>query len=68
MFEDRIGRRAQVEYGPRHPADSLANQADVTRAGELLGWEAQFDLEQGVSNLINWYNQERAWVSQIRTS
>lgn len=68
MFEDKIGRQAKVEYGPRHPADSLANQADVTRAGELLGWEAQVNLEQGVSALIDWYKRERAWVSQIRTS
>lgn len=68
MFEEKIGRQARVEYGPRHPADSLANQADVTRAGELLGWEARYSLEQGVSELIDWYNRERSWVSQIRTS
>lgn len=68
MFEEKIGRQAQVEYQPRHPADTLANNADVTRAGELLGWEPSVSLEEGVTRLINWYIQERAWVSQIRTT
>ena len=68
MFEDKIGRKAVVEYLPRHPADAMANNASVDKAGQLLGWEPQFSLENGVTRLIDWYNQERAWVSQVRTS
>jgi UDP-glucuronate 4-epimerase len=67
MFEERFGKKARVEFQPRHPADMLANYADVSKAGELLGWEAQVSLDEGVTRLVNWYLQERAWVSQIRT-
>lgn len=67
MFEEKIGRKAEVVYLPFHPADSMANHASVEKAGRLLGWEAQVSLEAGVTRLIEWYNRERAWVSQLHT-
>ena len=42
-----------------------ANLADVTKAGELLGWEPHVGLDEGVTRTIEWYNQNRAWASQI---
>ena len=44
-----------------------ANRADVDKAEELLGWQPQVRLEEGVSNLVSWYQVEREWASQIRT-
>ena len=35
------GMTAKVEYGPTHPADVPGTLADVTKARELLGWEAR---------------------------
>ena len=67
MLEERIGKRAQVTYEAFHPADVHTNQADVTRAKQLLGWEPQVDLDEGVSHLVNWYMEERAWASQVET-
>ena len=67
MLEKRIGKRAQVTHHPFHPADVQTNKADVTRAGEILGWKPQIELEEGVSRLVDWYMQERAWTSQVET-
>lgn len=67
IMEDVIGKKANVQYGPPNPADMLTNQADVTKAGELLGWEAQYNMRQGVEKLVEWYNQERAWAKEILT-
>ena len=67
MLEQRIGQRAQVTYAPFHPADVHTNQADVTRAAKILGWEPQINLEEGVTRLVNWYMQERDWASQVET-
>jgi UDP-glucuronate 4-epimerase len=67
LIEDVIGKKAIVEYGPPDPADMRSNWADVTKAGELLGWEPQFDMRSGIEKLVEWYNAEREWASQILT-
>jgi nucleoside-diphosphate-sugar epimerase len=67
MFERLIGRQAEVVYHPRHPADAMANWADVSKAKELLGWEPQTPLEEGVTRLVRWYNAERSWASLVKT-
>lgn len=67
MFEERIGRRARIEHLPRHPADMLANWADVAKAHRLLAWEPRTTLEEGVAELIAWYEAERAWARQVTT-
>lgn len=67
IFEQKIGRKAQVTYLPRHPADAQTNHADVTKAGALLGWEPQVSLDEGIARLIAWYQAERVWASQIVT-
>lgn len=67
LIEDVIGKRAQVQYGPPNPADMFTNWADVTKAGTLLGWEPQFNMRAGVEKLVEWYNLEREWASEILT-
>lgn len=67
IMEDVIGKKAIVQYGAPNPADMITNQADVSKAGELLGWEPQFNMRQGVEKLVEWYNQEREWAKEILT-
>jgi UDP-glucuronate 4-epimerase len=67
LIEDVIGKKAIVQYGPPNPADMFTNWADVTKAGDLLGWEPQFNMRAGVEKLVEWYNLEREWASEILT-
>jgi len=67
LIEDVIGKKSIVEYGPPDLADMRSNWADVTKAGNLLGWEPQYDLRAGVEKLVEWYNAEREWASEILT-
>jgi UDP-glucuronate 4-epimerase len=67
MIEERVGRKAQIVQYPSNPAEMLANFADVRKAGSLLGWKPAVSLDQGVSNLVAWYNAERAWAKEIAT-
>jgi nucleoside-diphosphate-sugar epimerase len=66
-LEALIGRKAKIEQRPAHPADMMANWADVEKAGRLLGWEPQVPLAEGIAKLVSWYNAERDWTSQIVT-
>ena len=67
IMEEMIGRKAQITYHPLHPADALANRADVSKAGQLLGWEPQVSLRDGIARLIEWYNENREWTREINT-
>jgi nucleoside-diphosphate-sugar epimerase len=67
MIEKRLGRKANIQKLPAHPADMQANWANVEKAQRLLDWRPSVSLEQGVTNLVNWYNAERDWASQVVT-
>jgi nucleoside-diphosphate-sugar epimerase len=67
-LEERIGRPAFIERREMHPADMLANWADVSRAHLLLGWEPRFTLAAGLDATVDWYRAERDWASQVKTA
>ncbi|MEW6715935.1 MAG: NAD-dependent epimerase/dehydratase family protein [Chloroflexota bacterium] len=67
MIEQRVGKKAEVVHFPRHPADAFTNWANVEKAKQLLGWVPQVSLEEGVTQMVDWYNAERSWASQIKT-
>jgi UDP-glucuronate 4-epimerase len=67
MIEAKIGKLAEIEMHPFHPADMTSSWANVEKAGRLLGWEPQVNLEEGIRRLVAWYQAERAWASQIVT-
>ena len=67
LIEDVTGKKATVEYGPAVQADMRSNWADVSKAGELLGWEPQFGLRQGVEKLYEWYMTEHEWAKDVLT-
>ena len=67
MVEELTGRSAKVQYGPPNLADMFTNQADVTKAREMLGWEPQVSLRDGLARLIAWYQAEREWAKDVLT-
>jgi nucleoside-diphosphate-sugar epimerase len=66
MIERKIGKKAIVHNRPFVKADMKANLADVSKAGELLGWEPYVGLEEGLDRTIAWYRQNREWASQLK--
>src|SRR5512142_626160 len=67
VIEEVIGKKANVQYGPPNPADMFTNWADVSKAGAMLGWEPQYNMRSGIEKLVEWYNAEREWASEIQT-
>jgi UDP-glucuronate 4-epimerase len=66
ILEKLIGRKANVVYHDQHPADAMANQALVDKARQMLGWNPQVSLEEGIPNLVDWYMQEREWARDVK--
>jgi len=68
LLEETIGKKAEVQYGPPNLADMFTNWADVSKAGQLLGWEPQVGLREGVRKLVDWYAAEQSWAREIATA
>jgi len=68
LVEELTGKTARVEHGPANPADMRTNQADVSKARALLGWQPQVSLAEGVKRLVDWYLAEREWAREVDTS
>ena len=66
LVEELTGKKANVQYGPPNLADMFMNQADVTKAREMLGWNPQVNLREGIKNLIDWYYAEREWAQEVQ--
>ncbi|MBN1658614.1 MAG: GDP-mannose 4,6-dehydratase [Anaerolineae bacterium] len=67
LVEEYTGKKAQLEFRPRHPADVLATWADIGNAERRLGWRPQTRFAQGVERLVHWYYDNREWASEIDT-
>src|SRR5437764_1588786 len=50
---------AQAEYRAPRVGDVRHSLADITRARELLGYEPQVGLEEGLRKTIDWWQQSR---------
>ncbi len=66
MIEDGLGRKAVLKNEPMHPADSEATGADISKAKKLLGWEPEVSIQSGVRSCVEWYVENRDWVSRLR--
>ena len=66
-FEAVIGKQARIKYYPENAADMSASWADTAKAQRLLGWKPQVSLDDGIRNVVAWYQQEYDWASQVDT-
>ncbi|GAB4576409.1 MAG: SDR family NAD(P)-dependent oxidoreductase [Anaerolineae bacterium] len=67
LIEEKVGRKAELVFKPRHPADVDKTWADISRAREVLGWQTETPYERGFQALIDWYQANRDWAREIET-
>ena len=67
LIESMTGKEAILRFEPRHKADIMASWADITKAEQLLGWRPQTSFDEGIRQLVEWYQDNQDWASQIVT-
>lgn len=67
LVEELVGKKAEIVYTSRHPADVTATWADISKAGRLLGWRPQSTFRDGVAEMVRWYRANRAWAMDVPT-
>ena len=58
MLETLAGQKANLVSKPKPAADFVRNQADITKARRLLGYDPQVPVAEGVRIFWEWYLQE----------
>jgi UDP-glucuronate 4-epimerase len=57
LVEEAAGRPARIEHRPERIEDMPFTHADLTKARQLLGYEPQVALEDGVREYVRWYQR-----------
>jgi UDP-glucose 4-epimerase len=58
-----MGSEQSVERGPERAVNGVTRRlADTSAARELLGFEAEIGIEEGLTRLVEWWRGERAGV------
>ncbi len=60
MIEELAGSKANVVHKPKLAADFVRNQADITKARTLLGYDPQTSVPEGVRIFWEWYVAQQA--------
>jgi UDP-glucose 4-epimerase len=61
MLIAAMGADMEVEFGPARAAAAVTRRlADIEKARDVLGFEAEIDIEDGLRRLVQWWRAERA--------
>jgi UDP-glucuronate 4-epimerase len=64
-LENLMGKKAHIDHKPFHIADIKETWADIDKAKNLLGWEPQVSLDEGLEKSVQWYLNNREWLQDI---
>ncbi len=64
-IENLLGKKAVIEYRPFHKADMKETWADIDKAGKLLGWRPEIDIDEGLKRTVQWYLENKKWLKDV---
>lgn len=53
-----IGKKTEIRHEPLPVDDPKTRQPDISRAKEILGWEPEVTLEEGLKKTIDWFKNK----------
>jgi nucleoside-diphosphate-sugar epimerase len=65
-LEELLGKKAKIDHKPFHVADLMQTWADISKAKNLLGWEPQVSLEEGLEKSVQWYTDNQHWLKEVQ--
>lgn len=67
MIEDLLGKKAVMNFSPRHPADVIATWAHIEKAREKLNWYPTVSIEEGIQKTVDWYRENRDFINSLKS-
>ncbi len=59
LLEKELGTTATIDRQPLQPGDVPQTFADITKARQLLGYNPQTQIEEGIQRFVEWFRRQR---------
>ncbi|MEC4686657.1 MAG: GDP-mannose 4,6-dehydratase [Nitrospirota bacterium] len=66
LIEDALGKKAEIKWLERHPADVTATWAGIEKAKKMLGWRPVVKIEEGIEKTVRWYRDNRDFILSLK--
>ncbi|MFZ5624899.1 MAG: NAD-dependent epimerase/dehydratase family protein [Gemmatimonadota bacterium] len=53
-----IGKTPVIQFDPPRPGELLRNALDISKARAGLGWQPQYEFQDGLAELVEWFRTE----------
>jgi len=53
-----MGRKPELEFSEPRPGELFRSALDVSKAKKILGWTPRYVFEDGLRELVDWFNKE----------
>ena len=60
LLEDSLGRKAVIDRQPMQPGDVPITYADISKARNILNYDPQTKIEQGIPKFVEWFKANHA--------
>lgn len=67
LIENALGKKALMNFSPRHPADVVATWAHIEKSKEKLNWYPKTTIEQGIQKTVQWYFDNREFINTLKS-
>jgi UDP-glucuronate 4-epimerase len=65
-LEELMRKKAKIDHKPFHVADLMETWADISKAKNLLSWEPQVSLNEGLEKSVQWYMDNQHWLKEVQ--
>ncbi len=66
LIEDCLGRKSSRKNMPFSRVDMKDTCADISKAGELLGWQPKVPIEEGIKRTVSWHMENKSLLKNIK--
>lgn len=64
-IRNQLAPGLELEYAERFASDAEHTHSGIGKAKELLGYEPTYTIREGVSEFIDWYEQNEEWYEPL---
>ena len=64
-IRNQLAPELDLEYAERYDADADHTHADTAKAAELLGYDPDHTIREGVAEFVEWYRRNREWYEPL---